>query len=211
MNENEKIIEMLSAEVDGSAGDPAALEAALRAYPDLERRLRQMKTLSARLRELPAPDVHPAFVTRVMARIAEEPQPRATHWLRWLPVPLAAAVAVVIGFALFPGTAGKPASAPAEMTPVATAVPVAASKLPADDIFDLAAVEPLGLRDTVDGMYDDTLADDPAERSLILTSVEQAVEANLDLESVLQSLTPDEIDALRMLIQQNGSSEGSLS
>jgi negative regulator of sigma E activity len=96
MNEK-KIIEELSAHLDGEATNADAIRAHLTQDTEAEQRLAAYAKISEHLQNLPVPDTHPAFVTRVMARVREEePESRRVPaWLRF-GLPLAATVLVLL-------------------------------------------------------------------------------------------------------------------
>jgi hypothetical protein len=89
----EHVTDQLSAFLDGEADDPEAVAAHLRRCAACHNRYLELRAMSLTLHALPAPDVTPAFATRVMAQVHEQAPPR-----RW-PVPVAAwagAMAVVV-------------------------------------------------------------------------------------------------------------------
>lgn len=95
----------LSAYLDGECRRPDVVEAHLRACPECAARLEALRTVSAAVKTLQAPDVRPEFLTRVMAHAADTPRERparlALHPWRYLTVGLAACAALMIGVALF--------------------------------------------------------------------------------------------------------------
>ena len=105
------IADELSAYLDGEAPEPEKIARHLQVCPECSRRYLEMRTLSAGLRNLPAPPASPGFDRRVMARISESARPT----LRWRPVfALAAAILVCLaGWTLWPeARSSQPAGAP---------------------------------------------------------------------------------------------------
>jgi hypothetical protein len=209
MNEDERIIEELSAHIDGLAEDPVALDEAMRRDPDLARRYEQMLAISRRLNALPAPDVHPAFVTRVMAHVAETQPARRAPWWRWAAVGCAATLIAFV--------AGISAWRPGE--PVQIAAPALDktnnSQAPGTpDIFDSAILNMADAGDIAEidaPAIDDAPSADPAEQAVVFAAFERAVEADLDIDAELMSLTDEEIGQLHQLLQRQGSDRSSWS
>ena len=67
----DKILELLSAYLDGESEDPEAVERLLEGEPAVRRRFEVLKAQSASLRDLKLPEVGPAFATRVLAGVRE--------------------------------------------------------------------------------------------------------------------------------------------
>ena len=93
----EHVVDELSAYFDGEASAPESIASHLKSCPECAHRYGELKKLSEQLRTLRAPDVSPAFLTRVMAQIREKaPQEK---WLRSrfaVPLALAAVLALVL-------------------------------------------------------------------------------------------------------------------
>jgi hypothetical protein len=90
MNE-ERLNEELSAYLDDESPDAGRIARLLQSDERAARRYTELSKLSAHLKSLPAPDVHPAFATRVLAQARETQQVRA--WPRaWRIVPVGALV-----------------------------------------------------------------------------------------------------------------------
>ena len=94
MNDKD-VWEELSAYLDGEAGDPDRIARLLEAHPEYARRFDELRRLSQQVKTLAPPDVHPAFLTRVMAEVAET-RPAQPSWFARFHAPLAAAGAAAI-------------------------------------------------------------------------------------------------------------------
>lgn len=68
---SQKNLEELSAYLDGEAANAAEIQRRLDADPEAARIAQEFAALSKQLGRLPAPNVHPAFRTRVMAHVRE--------------------------------------------------------------------------------------------------------------------------------------------
>ncbi len=82
---NHKELEELSAYLDGEATRPRDVERRIDNDADAALIAKELSALSTELGRLPAPDIHPAFRTRVMAHVREtdrEPAPPLISW-RW--------------------------------------------------------------------------------------------------------------------------------
>ena len=80
-------LEELSAYLDGESDRASAVKRAVEQEPALRSRLEEYQRASHAVRDLPKPDVHPAFATRVMASIQEEPEPsKFAAFLQWRPL-----------------------------------------------------------------------------------------------------------------------------
>ncbi len=88
--------EQISAFLDGEARAPESVERLLRDDPQAAAYHRELAALSRSIRSLEAPEVHPAFATRVMAEVSETRMARPAP--RWL---LAGGPALVLAVALF--------------------------------------------------------------------------------------------------------------
>ncbi len=95
MNNEEKWLEELSAYLDGEASDARGVEELVRREPALARRSEDYTRLGALLRSLPEPDVHPAFVTRVVAHAVEAGPAPAWRWWQVL-VPAFSCVVIAL-------------------------------------------------------------------------------------------------------------------
>lgn len=82
----------LSAYLDGEARRPAEVEGHLRECPECAERLRQLRALSVGLRNMAAPDVHAAFLTRIQAEVSQVRPARRRRGLLFGPVVAVAAI-----------------------------------------------------------------------------------------------------------------------
>ena len=178
MNPAPHVLHELSEYLDGESRDPERIARHLQSCPECARRQVELLKLSGHLKALRGPEVHPAFVTRVMAHTAETPRTRA-----WFPrmTPRIAAVLCIAGLATasawrwIPDTPGD-APAPDALTP----------KFNVAWQDDAQVVEALG-----------RLLDNGAPVDLFgdLDEPADAEEAAVALDSILESLaeaSPDE-------------------
>jgi hypothetical protein len=94
MNEK-RLNEELSAYLDDESADAGRMARLLQSDGRAAQRYTELCTLSAHLKSLPAPEVHPAFATRVLAQARETRQVSA--WSRaWRVVPGGALVLAVV-------------------------------------------------------------------------------------------------------------------
>jgi hypothetical protein len=97
MSEND--MELLSAWLDGECDSPAALQARLKAEPELALRLRQLQAVRAGLAALSQPNPPADFAARVTDRAYARklPLPARKFWLYAVPAAAAALLLVVAG------------------------------------------------------------------------------------------------------------------
>lgn len=123
MNEKDKhrLYEMLSAYLDGESDAPAEIERLIESDADAARLYTELSRLSTSLKSLPAPEVHPAFATRVMAHVREarDAGSAVPAWRQVVVKLLGAAAAVaLIAIAVWPFWPGKGITEPTEKDPV---------------------------------------------------------------------------------------------
>ena len=107
------VLDDLSAYMDGEASDPERIERHLQECPECAKRYAELCRLSGRLKDLPAPEAHPAFVTRVTAEVAEVAVTQRAPWLTRLGVAsagLALVLALVVAGNVY--LRAKPATGP---------------------------------------------------------------------------------------------------
>lgn len=97
----DKAFEELSAYLDGEADSPGEVKDRIEGDPDAAKLAEDLAVLSREMGRLPAPDVHPAFRTRVMAHVRETPPESAQPRLSWPWRALAAMVVLAPVAALF--------------------------------------------------------------------------------------------------------------
>ena len=95
-----KILEQLSAYLDGETELPESLAQRLKDDPALAERVQQWQRLSSALQELPKPEPHPAFPSRVLAH-ADEIQQKHRHPALVFGTPLALAATVLCIFSVY--------------------------------------------------------------------------------------------------------------
>ncbi len=103
MKKTNRTIDEISAYLDGEAADADAAQRLIQQSEEAATAYVAYSKLSAHLKALPEPDVHPAFATRVLARIEEEQAARSPRWVRWFAGATAAAalcLAAALPFAL---------------------------------------------------------------------------------------------------------------
>jgi anti-sigma factor RsiW len=116
----------LSAYLDGESVNVSVVESHLDGCVSCTEELASLKTLSQRMHELPEPEIHPAFTTRVLAAIAEEETTRdRSGVLRWVfglaPVAVAAALFLTISLnakVQFPDSTGSVSVQPNEVAKI---------------------------------------------------------------------------------------------
>lgn len=101
MSGSHHVLDELSSYIDGESRDPERIARHLQSCPDCARRLVELRKLSAHLRALPEPEVHPAFATRVMASLAESPAPSPWFHLDFPRFAAAAMATLVFGAGLW--------------------------------------------------------------------------------------------------------------
>ncbi|MCL4691616.1 MAG: hypothetical protein KJ060_03795 [Candidatus Hydrogenedentes bacterium] len=118
---DKRLNEELSAYLDDESKDKARIADLLKNDPEAVRKLSEYSALSKALKALPAPEVHPAFATRVLAQARETR--RASAWSR---APrLAGGVvlsALIVGFCVWAMLPGTVPSTPQEQEPEVAAV-----------------------------------------------------------------------------------------
>lgn len=92
MKSTPHVVDELSAYLDGESREPERIARHLQSCPECARRHLQLLKLSGHLQALRGPEVHPAFVTRVMAHAAETPTSRS--WFPRLSPRLATALCI---------------------------------------------------------------------------------------------------------------------
>lgn len=206
-------LEELSAYLDGESENPDAMRLRIERDPDAARLAREWSGLSRDLGNLPAPKVHPAFSTRVMAHVRDSGRAGAFagrfRW--WAPIAtasLAAAVIAVGWWAYAPPAVEAPVDREralvryvmergdnAVIDDIAAMIAQEPSVL--DEAFVEAEHEELLLSDSTD-IWLDVLADAP-----ISWESTDAVDVQDGLDSLLESLSDEEAAALmEWLVQE---------
>lgn len=123
--DKQRLYERISAHLDGASDAPGEIERLIRTDADAARLYAELSRLSAGMRSLPAPDVHPAFATRVMAHVREErdADAAAPAWRQVLPKILGAmAAAALIAVAVWPFWPDRGITARTERDPIVAEV-----------------------------------------------------------------------------------------
>ena len=201
---DDRLNEELSAYLDGEAHDAGEIARLLQHDANLARHYAELSSLSAHLKRLPAPEVHPAFATRVLAGARESSAPAYDHRLRyWVTAGVAAAVLLVVAVTVL-RDAPEPAYDPGvvavlelrhggvnELGPIGTLMDqdiLTAPALPEPEPADLADAP------SVDSM-------EVALASMVwLASEDEERNEQQDLDSMLGSLNEAEIAVLKELL-----------
>ncbi|NUM56413.1 MAG: hypothetical protein HUU46_22475 [Candidatus Hydrogenedentes bacterium] len=127
MNEKEKqkLYETISAYIDGESEARGDVECLIKEDANAARLYAELSRLSVGMKALPAPDVHPAFVTRVMAHVRDvrEAELATPAWRRVIPTILGAVTAAaMIAIAVWPFWPDKGITAPTERDPLVAQV-----------------------------------------------------------------------------------------
>ena len=202
----------LSAYLDGESGDADKMAALIQQDSAAARQYLEMAKLSAHLRALPAPDVHPAFATRVLAHIREEaPAPRRSR--RWAWTAGLFAAAAIVALVVFP-TRSPQGLAPADNGEIAARV-LQLSKQP-DEMLrqqfegllaDAALPEFGDTSDEASGIdYPAQSENTELSDTAVLASIsaldrdEPSYTDDSDMDTQLESLNDSELQALRVLL-----------
>jgi hypothetical protein len=208
-------LEELSAYLDGEARDPAAVERQLREDPEAAQHYRALTTLSTHLRRLPPPNVHPAFAARVIAAVSSR-RPLAANQSRTVRLVMALG-APLVALALIAVTASV----------LRRTAPSSTTDLPVAEVLHPQAEDP---EEVYDGLLDQLLYTDfeealqwfdespeavAAEEDLVeilpseewLNSALAALDAESDLDDVVESLDPEEKEILETLLNEYAQKE----
>lgn len=204
MNERKRL-ERISAFLDGESPSPEADRVWLDADPEAARVHAEWGRVSHALRRLEAPEVQPAFATRVMARVREaeaRPRPRLVWWRATAMGGLLAAAAIaliVLPNMDQPGAPPAPRAAPTataqppvDLAAVTEALELRLAAAPEDEVMPFAAPIEVHTDDMLAAMAD-------AEW---FSALADTVEAEADLETLLTSLDGREEAALRQMLIQ---------
>ena len=108
------VLDQLSAYIDGEADHPELVARHLQQCAECARRHMELSKLSAHIKALPPTEPHPAFLTRVMANVAETEQASKRSWRPWWSLAtVAMGVLLVCGATYF--STGTNRVAPASM------------------------------------------------------------------------------------------------
>lgn len=207
---DKRLMEELSAYLDGEADDPEALARMIQRDEAVARRYMELAKLSSHLKAaLREPDVPPAFATRVLARVRETERLAAPAlrwaWLRMAPA-LAAGIVLCLAGLYWLRPSGDMVSNDgqlAEVLELRRADPDALMgelerAIAQQDRFEMAAVDFFSLTD----MDDDVPVEYPAERGPMIAANGNAMayDETTDLSLLLDSLSDSEAQAFRELL-----------
>lgn len=218
MNENDKqkLNERISAYLDGESDEREYIEHLLKTNPDAARRYAEMSRLSTALKALSAPDVHPAFATRVVAHVRDvrDAERAAPAWRAALPKILGPVTAVaLIAIAVWPFWPDKGITAPTEPRDPMVAHVLQLRNQPEQVLA--AAFGPLLIEPIDDPAWTDSgesglaLVADPTFRADYLAAVgkvaslfgsENGDDADADVFVSLDSLSETEAEAFRTML-----------
>lgn len=177
------VYDQLSAYMDGRANNPQAIEQHLGQCAQCRAYLDQLRSISAQLRDLTGPAVKPEFATRVMGAVRQtRPEPRRP-WFIWLGLPVAATAAVILVLTGLATTQRPPAQDPTS---------VVAKSQPATSNLD-------ALTDETDPTPDELIS--ALSQEDWFSSLEQEWESQTDIESIVDTLTAEEIQVLEDLLR----------
>ena len=215
---DDHVLHELSAYLDGECPDPERVARHLDACPDCAARHRELEALSAGLRGLAPPEVHPAFVTRVLGAI-EAPAAGPRRWrafrLGGVFAAMAGLAVVVVGAFYLSGPTVPPGSTVGQAfprSPVPSETLLLAElerRFREDEQADVweTAEEQAAWPD--DGIGADDFSGHPQPDAFWLDALAEAdwfepmaaaFEAETDIESLLLALSEDESSALKELL-----------
>jgi hypothetical protein len=195
------VVEQLSEFLDGEASHPEAIAEHLEACPECAERLEAMRHLAGQVKSLPAPEVRPEFVTRVVARVAGLHETARPWWTRFvLPMASMVALALVVGIAYYMNMiTARPSPDMAQLPPAGGADTGTA---------EVAWVDMLQGSDALDADEDDTV---PAEDLLAALSEHAwfdsfagAWDEEEDLDALIDSLDEEETQTFKDLVREYG-------
>ena len=213
--QRERLNEELSAYLDGEAEDAEKMARLLHEDSSAARQFLEMAKLSAHLKALPGPDIHPAFATRVLARVREEaPASRRSFRWAWIAGPAVAALLIGILFGPYkPFTSEEgPAASPATGKALAERV-LSLSKQPDETLTrqfaELFAEASMPAEEGSDS--EDLTLNEPSEmnETAVLASIseldrdETSYPEDSDVYSQLDTLSESELQALQSLLTGN--------
>ncbi|HOZ45478.1 MAG TPA: hypothetical protein PLO37_11395 [Candidatus Hydrogenedentes bacterium] len=198
------VVGELSAYIDGESRDPERIARHIEACPECRARLDAMQGLSECIRDLPAPEVHPAFATRVLASIEAEPARQRSAWrTRLVPAASLAILALVVAVAAL--RYGREATQePSGNMAAASALPLLDDSVLITELERRADAGEILPELDESGWYETGSEDE--DWMAVLAEAEWfdvlalAVESNEDLEAALGSLDAAAAQALKELL-----------
>jgi hypothetical protein len=209
MNHTPHVLHELSEYVDGECRDPDRVARHLQSCPDCARRHVELLKLSSHLQALHGPEVHPAFLTRVMAHV-DETRP-ARCWLPQVNRGLAALLCVVGLFAV--GTWRWMPSSTTTPPPESARVNLAWQD-DAQVVEALGHLMDMGAPTDLFGDLEETaeIEETPVTLEYILEALaDESVEEDFvdpfghdELGDLMESLGAEDIQTLRSLLETDG-------
>jgi len=216
MNDRHIDIDELSAYLDGEVEDAAQIAAHLDACPECARRCQDLSDAVHRVRALPAPEISPHFVSRVMAELAEfrETVTVSFRWYFYMPLAAAAVVLllVAVGFTAYrfgartvpPGMPGQNivengAADPEEQLLAAIEYRLAegAAEMPEEDFEYVPATQMAAVNPIVD---EDIAADVAGAGWLDMLAMN--VDDDADVDTLLDSMDAAERESFAELLEE---------
>lgn len=204
MSQKHISIDELSAYIDGEARHPDAIREHLQRCAECAQRHTQLAKLSSHLRTLPAPDVSPAFATRVMAAVREaRPEPAGFRWLRWASVGVGVAAALVLAAAWLTSRPAPPPAVVAGNSPAAAADPdrlmqVIAERIERGEDPGLVEADALDDAESIPASADLELA--LLAQSEWFDPLADEVETEIDIDTMIASLNPEQVRVFKQLL-----------
>lgn len=206
MSQKHISIDELSAYIDGEAKRPEAIRDHLQRCAECAQRHTQLAKLSSHLRTLPAPEVSPAFATRVMASVREaRPEPAGFRWLRWASVGVGVAAALVLAAAWMVNRPPAPPPAVANNTPTAAANPerlmqIIAARIEQGEDPGIAGYD-MGELDDVEAVPESSDVELAAlAQSEYFEPLANELEAEIDIDTMIASLNPEQVRVFKQLL-----------
>jgi hypothetical protein len=204
----QRLLEELSAFLDGESSDPETVAARLERDPESAQLAKELSALGDALGRLTPPDVHPAFRTRVLAHVRETRRKPVLTW-RWN------AFAAMVVLAPFAAAMYVLWSEPEDVTPTEAQAALVRYMLEADEnevIDTLAARIDLAVPDAAE----DALPPDDDEVWLDVLAADLSFEAwdepfdGGDWQDELEGLTDDEFRELGALILSGANGDATI-
>lgn len=202
--------EDISAYLDGEAKDAQSIARLIAESEDASKEHLALAALSARMRNLDAPEVHPAFATRVVAAIEEQRSRRTIGWR--IPAALsAAAVALLVALVSVNSNDPRPAI---DTGAIAALPPAEAPLIEADEDtllaeFDRRITQDAEMQQFVMARFDNTAdtADIYTDRLLAAVANSEGAAAagaafahGIDYRASVQKLDGDQAAALKQIL-----------
>jgi negative regulator of sigma E activity len=205
-----RVREDISAYLDGEAKDAQSIARLIAESEDASKEHLALAELSSRIRNLEAPEVHPAFATRVCAAIEEQRERRRIAWR--IPASLAAAAAVLLVAYVSVNSAGPrtpeaPLGSIAEMRDPATVVAKDEDSLLAE--FDRRIAQDSDVQQFVVARFDNTGSTADIYTDRLLTAIANSDGAaaagaafahGIDYRTTVQQLDGDQAAALKQVL-----------